>query len=317
MKKFALGRIILFAVILIIITGFSGCDRIKEAYGLIVPEAVVQPAPVYAVNTMAAPQGAIMDYLALNGDVAASSTVDAYSDAAGKITKITVSLGSRVNRGDPIAEVDPSRPGMEFVASVVKAPVAGTVVAIPAQLGMTISQAVPLVRIAGSGGLEIRLFVAERYISRVSVRQACQITLDAWPGEVFTGRVSEVSPVVDPTSRTMEVRVVVDNAGSRLKSGMFAKVKIITEQKSSVVKIPASALVQRFGENYVFIAAPDPENTGSFIAQKRAVVPGIMIDGVLEVQQGINPGENVIVKGQGLLDDKSKINIVERVTPLN
>ena len=317
MEKSIIRRIFIFAVFILIIFGFSGCERIREAYGMVTAEPVVAPVPVYAVYTMAAPQGAIMDYLALNGDVTASSTVDAYSDAAGKITKVNVAVGSRVNRGDPIIEVDPSRPGMEFVASIVRAPVAGTIVALPAQLGMTISQAVPLARIAGGSGLEIRIFVAERFISRINVRQNCEITLDAWPGEVFRGRVTEVSPVVDPASRTMEARIVVDNAGSRLKAGMFAKVKIITEQRDNIVKIPAAAMIQRFGENYVFIAAADPENPGSSIAQKRVVVPGIVIDGVMEIQRGISSGEDVVVRGHGLLDDGSRINIMDRVSPIN
>jgi len=308
---------IIMAVVLLPVFGFTGCERIKEVYGGVTRAAPVVQVPVYAVHTMAAPQGTIMDYLALAGDVAASSTVDAYSDAAGKVTRIMVSIGTRVNRGDSIAEVDPSRPGMEFMASIVKAPVAGTIVALPAQVGMTISQAVPIARIAGGAGLEIRIYVAERFISRISLRQACEITLDAWPGEVFRGRVTEISPVVDPTSRTMEVRIVVDNAGTRLKSGMFAKVKIITEQKENVVKVPSSALLQRFGEDYVFVAIPNPAEPGSYTAQKRIITTGIIIDGVMEVERGLNPGDNVIVRGQGLLDDGSKINIVDRVTPIN
>jgi RND family efflux transporter MFP subunit len=249
----------------------------------------------------------------------AASTVDAYSDAAGKVSNISVAVGSRVNRGDPIAEVDPSRPGMEFVASVVRAPVSGTIVALPAQLGMTISQAVPLARIAGGSGLEIRIFVAERFISRINLRQSCEITLDAWPGEVFSGRISEISPIVDPASRTMEVRIAFNNADSRAKAGMFAKVRIIIEQKNNIVKLPSSAMIQRFGEEYVFIAEadPNPENTGGFIAKKRNIVPGIHIDGIMEVQQGLRLGDEVIIRGQGLLDDGARINIIERVAPLS
>lgn len=317
MKKGDLRRLIVTAALILPFLGFTGCERIKEVYGGITKTAEAAPEPVYAVHTMAASQGAIMDYLALAGDVTATSTVDAYPDAAGKVTKILVSIGSRVNRGDSIAEVDPSRPGMEFVPSVVKAPVSGTIVALPAQLGMTVSQAVPLARIAGGSGLEIRIYVAERFISRVSLRQPCEITLDAWPGEVFKGQVSQISPVVDPSSRTMEARITVDNSGSRLKAGMFAKVKIITEQKSNIVKIPASALIQRFGDNYVFVAKTDPANAGAFIAEKRIVVPGIIIDGVMEVQNGLSPGEDVVISGQGLLEDGSKINIVDRAPPLS
>jgi len=311
------GRFFLLTALLILVFGFSSCQRIQEAYGRSSTIASAPPVPVFAVNTMAAAQGTISDYLALAGDIVASSAVDAFSDIAGRVSRIYVAVGSRVSRGDPIAEVDPSRPGMEFVPSVVRAPVSGTIVALPAQIGMTVSQAVPLARIAGGSGLEIRLYVAERFISRVGLRQTCEITLDAWPGEVFQGRISEISPVVDPSSRTMEVRVAVENAGTRLRAGMFAKVRIITEQKDNIVKIPSSALIRRFGEEYIFVAQMDTENDGMYAAQRRNVVPGIIIDGVMEIQQGLNPGEDVVVRGQSLLENGSRINIVERIPALS
>ena len=296
-----------------------GCERIKTVYGLNKddPTALVTPpAPVYAVSIIPAAQGSISDYFSLAGDVSASSSVDTYSDAAGKVASLYVSVGSWVSRGDAIAEIDPSRPGMEFVTSIVRAPVSGTVVMLPAQVGMTISQAVPIARIAAGTGLDIRLHVAERFISRVRLNQPCEITLDAWPGESFNGRIREISPTIDPTSRTMEIRVVVDNAGSRLKSGMFAKVKIITDQKQNVVKIPSNAVVRRFGEEYVFVAVPNPEKEDEYIAVKKDIVPGILIDSVLEVERGLNAGDEVIIKGQALLTDGSTINVVQRESPL-
>jgi RND family efflux transporter MFP subunit len=205
---------------------------------------------------------------------------------------------------------------MDYRASVVRAPIAGVVTSLPAQLGMTVSQAVPLARIAGGSALEIKLYVAERFISKLERGLPCERTLDAWPGEVFRGSVSEVAPVVDPGSRTMELRVNVDNQGSRLKAGMFAKVRIITERKENIVKIPSSAMIQRFGEDYVFTAERDAEEPSVLVARKKVIVPGIMVDGVMEVTQGLLPDEDVIVKGHTLLDDGARINIVERASPL-
>jgi multidrug efflux pump subunit AcrA (membrane-fusion protein) len=98
---------------------------------------------------------------------------------------------------------------------------------------------------------------------------------------------------------------------------MFAKVRIITEQKNNIVKIPSSALLQRFGEDYVFIAEPDPKNANGSIAVKKIVVPGILIDGVLEIQQGLKPNDAVIVRGQSLLDDGAKVNVIDRLAPLS
>ncbi|MDR1587426.1 MAG: efflux RND transporter periplasmic adaptor subunit [Treponema sp.] len=300
---------------------FSGCERIKETYGRLQnKDNSVQEAPVYAVNTITAVKGQIRDYIPLSGDIVSGSTVDTYSDAAGKVTRVYVAVGDRVSKGDPIAAVDPSRPGMNYIPGIAKAPIGGTVVALPAQVGMTISQAVPLARIAGVAGsgsaLEIRLYVAERFISKMAMNLSCEITLDAWPGEVFQGSISEVAPTVDPASRTMEVRVNMNNPGSKLKAGMFAKVRIITERKDEIVKIPASALLSRFGETYVFTVEKDPADPAVSLARRKVVVPGISIDNVLEIQQGLAPDEEIIVRGQTLLEDGTRVNVIERVAPL-
>ena len=309
--------------------------------------------PVFAVNTTTAVQGQIWDYIALSGDIVAGTSVDVYSDVAGRITRVYVDIGNRVNRGAPIAAVDPSKPGMNYIPGVAAAPIAGTVIALPAQVGATVNQAVPLARISGTSALEIKLYVAERFISKVALDQLCEITLDAWPGDVFRGTVTEVSPVVDPASRTMEVKVNVTNQDDKLKEGMFAKVKLITEQKENIVKIPASAVIQRFGESYVFVVEEAPPETSveqteekkgffasifdrlgrlfskketkaetaapakQYVVKKRVVQPGILIDRSLEILSGLRPGEEFIVKGQTLLNDDSRVNVIERVTPLS
>jgi multidrug efflux pump subunit AcrA (membrane-fusion protein) len=312
-------------------------------------------APVFAVSVTNAVQGQISDYLGLSGDIVSGSTVDVYSDVAGRITRLYVEVGSRVQRGAPIAAVDPSKPGMAYVPGIAAAPISGTVVSLPAQVGMTVTQALSLARIAGGAAsgdmLEIKLYVAERFISKIALNENCEISLDAWPGEIFRGSVTEVSPVVDPASRTMEVKVNVDNPGAKLKAGMFAKVKIITEQKDNIVKIPSGAMIQRFGESYLFVVeelppeeaaaaeqAPEkkgffaglfgkkreeaaPEESGppvkQYVARKRVVKPGILIDQILEIQEGLGAEEEIIVRGQTLLEDGARINVIDRVQPLD
>ena len=295
---------------------FIGCGGKKKA-------APGSDIPVFAVNTSTAAQGQVWDYIALSGDIIAGSTVDVFSDVAGRVTEVFVGLGSRVSRGSPIVAVDPSRAGMNFMPGISYATIDGTVIALPAQLGATVSQAIPVARISGSGALEIKLYVAERFISKIALDQLCEITLDAWPGETFRGTVTEISPVIDPASRTMEVNVNVTNQDDKLKQGMFAKVKLITEQKENTVKIPSSALIQRFGESYVFVveeAPPEALEEGEtgriLVAKKRVVQPGILIDGILEITSGLRNGEEFIVKGQTLLNEGARINIIEKTPPL-
>ena len=300
--------------ILFILLALSGCDKDKKS-----ADGAVE-VPVFAVNTIAAVQGQIHDYISLSGDILAGSTVDVYPEVpqtGGRITQLHVSVGSRVNRGSSIASIDPSRPGMTFRQSVATAPINGTIVSLTAQVGMMVTSAVPIARIAGGSGLEIRLSVAERFISRMALNLPCEITLDAWPGETFNGSISEVSPTVDLASRTMEVRVNVRDTGNKLKPGMFAKVKVITERKNNIVKIPSAAVINRFGEQYVYVTAKDEENPEIDIVKKRIVTQGILIDGVAEIVNGLAADEEVVVRGQTLLDDGSRVNIIERVTPLS
>jgi multidrug efflux pump subunit AcrA (membrane-fusion protein) len=115
----------------------------------------------------------------------------------------------------------------------------------------------------------------------------------------------------------MEVKINVENPGSRLKAGMFAKVRVITEEKEGIVKIPASALIRRFGEEYVFTVETDPENPEHRIARRKIVRPGILIDGVLEIAEGLAPDDEVVIRGQTLLDNGARVNVIDRVEPLS
>ena len=307
MRNLKINTVLIIVITMLI---FSGCGRGRGSGGAAID------VPVFAVNTILASEGPIQDYITLSGDIFAGSTVDVYSDAAGRITELYASVGSRVERGASIAAVDPSRPGMTFRQSITTAPISGTIVMMPAQIGMLITQAVPLARIAGGGGLEIRLNVAEKFISRIAMNLPCEITVDAWPGEIFYGSISEISPTVDLASRTMEVRVNVNDTYSKLKPGMFSKVRVITERKNNIVKVPAAAVINRFGEQYVYVIAQDEEDPEIDIVKKRIVVPGILIDGVIEIQSGLSANEEVVVRGQTLLDDGSRVNIIERIRPL-
>jgi len=302
----------IYSVILLLISALSvlsGCKDNKKG-------AMDKPreVPVFAVNTTLAVKGQIQDYITFSGDIVAGSTIDVYPEAVGKVTDIFVSVGQRVSRGAQIASVDPSRPGMTFRQNIATAPIGGTIVMIPAQVGMTVTQAVPLARIAGGGALEIKLSIAERFISRMAMNQPCEITLDAWPGEIFRGSISEISPTVDMASRTMEIRVNVRDNSSKLKAGMFAKVRVITERKDNIVKIPAAAVINRFGEQFVYVIAKDDQDND--IVRKRIIEPGILIDNVLEIQKGLEPSDEIVIRGQTLLDDGSRVNIIERLAPL-
>jgi multidrug efflux pump subunit AcrA (membrane-fusion protein) len=268
---------------------------------------------VFAVNTQAVTKGRIQNYLPLSGDVVAISSVGVYPDAAGKIARLPVSLGDRVTRNQVLAEVDPSRPGMQYVLSPVRSPIAGLITSLPFKIGATVSQATAIATVAGDSGLEVDLYVSERNISQVSMNQTCVVTVDAWPADTFLGHITEISPVVDQVTRTLQVKVAIQDPQKKLKAGMYAKVRIITEQKDNIVKIPDSALIRRNGQVYVFVAS---SGGGKSVAKKVNVKPGIDIDGVLEIESGLNANDELIVQGQTMLEDSTAINVISKVAPL-
>ncbi|MDY7027386.1 MAG: efflux RND transporter periplasmic adaptor subunit [Spirochaetota bacterium] len=335
MKYRRIGMAVLLgAAVIFLIVGVTGCSRggnrgnsgeagaasgsasAGEAQGPAGPGGTAEESePVFAVSTIKAVEGQIRDYLELNGDVTASRKVDTYPDTAGKLSKIYVEVGQRVRKDQVIAEVDPSRPGMQFTASPVKAAISGTVTSIPVQVGSTVSQQVPIAQISDMSDLEVRVYVAEKFVSKMKVGLPVEMFFEAFPDRTFRGKIRELSPVIDPLSRTLEVKISIGNDTDLLKAGMFGEVKIITEEKEGVVKIPADCLVQRFGEDFIFIV----ERSGGDemgIARRRKVVTGIQIDQKLEIMEGLRPGAEVVYRGQTLLEEGSKVRVVEEAPPL-
>lgn len=267
-------------------------------------------ATVFAVNVTPAIEGEIKDYIEINGEIQTVATIDVFPETNGELTELFVRVGENVRRDQVLAEVDPSRPGQNFVASPVRSPIEGTVVSLPGRVGQTVSVSTPVVRVSKTNELEVVTRVAERFISKVREGLSAVIRLDAYPGERFTATVSELSPVVDPATRTLEVKLRFDRRDPRIKAGMFAAVRIVTEEKDGIVKIPAECLVTRFGESFVFVVREDG------VAEQRNVTPGIEVDNKLEIVSGLEPGEMVVYQGQTLLEDQAEVRVIETVTPL-
>lgn len=310
------GAMLLLAALLTIAI-FSGCDRFGGgAEQADTEQADAEQETVFAVSTTEAVEGQIKDYIEVNGDVVTRTKVDTFPDTAGKLADLYVEVGDRVRKDQVIAEVDPSKPGMQFSASPVKAPISGTITSLPVQVGSTVSQQMTVAQISKMDDLEVRVHVAERFISKMAVGLPAEFSFDAYPDRNFNGRVREISPVVDPVSRTLELKISISNGAEVLKAGMFGEVRIITDEKSNIVKIPAECLVRRFGEESVFVVKRAEEEDMA-VAERRKVNSGIEIDQKLEIRSGLEPGEEVIYRGQTLLEDGSRVRVVETVQPLS
>lgn len=265
---------------------------------------------VYAVNASIAKAGNLDDYLEFGGDVSSLNAVDVYPDMAGKISRIVVSVGDYVRKNQIIAYVDASRPGMNYAANPVKAPISGTVTSFGPTLGTMVSQSYSIAKISDTDELQIKINVAERFISRINNGQGAVVSFDAYPGVEFNAKVFEVSPVLDTTSRTMLVKLKVTPADPRIRAGMFAKVRLITESIKDAVVLSSDAIIRRDGKPYVFTVSRTAGTEEKDSVSMVSVSEGLTVDNKTEIREGLKEGDLVVVKGQSLLTDGSKVKIL-------
>lgn len=303
MKKIILP--ILLVIFCVITFGIVACAKPKQEAK--VPLGLEETETVYAVNSMITGLANLDAYLEFGGDVEAANSVDVLPDTNGRIVRYYVNVGDYVRKDQIIADIDPSRAGMNYSISSVKAPISGTVIQLPYSVGTMAAPSMSIGKISSTNKLEIKMSVPERFVSRIANNQRAYLKFDAYPSEDFFAKVVEVSPVLDNTTRTMTVKLNMDPPDSRIKVGMYARVKLITDHKKNVITIPYSALVIRQGQVYVFTI---DENK---IAHQIPVKQGIRVDDKVEILEGITEGTEIIVKGQNLLDEGSKVNVISKL----
>ncbi len=306
MKKFANTKTALFAALALATFALTGCNG-KDGDG---KKEEGELEALFAVNTYKTKAGNLDEYLEFGGDVAAVSSVAALPDMTGKISRVMVNVGQMVKKNQVLAYVDASRPGMDYSASPVKAPISGRVISFIPTIGTMVSQASVIAEIADTDELEIKVSVAERFVSRISLGQTAVVTFDAYPGVEFKARVFEVSPVLDQASRTMSVKLKINPPDKRIKAGMYARVRLITESIKDAIVVPASAIITREGSPYLFVISSQKNGDTPAKVRLCAVEQGILVDNKTEITKGLIAGDEIVVKGQNLLNDGASVNIV-------
>lgn len=309
-KKMGTTGIILIVLIvivlaLLVVNVFSGKTPIAGALGDR-PETEINESMVYTVLTETMEPKNMENYLKFNGDIIAETTVDIYPDTAGKLTKLNVSLGSYVRKGQVIAEVNPSLPGQVFVSSPVLSTITGTITDLPFKVGATVSSTqVPVASVGNLSDLLAVSYISEKDMASVALRQTAGITFAPFKGETFPGTITEVSPVLDRSSRTLEIKISLEKNDSRIKSGMFGSVRLVTENKENVISVSDESLISSAEGIFVYVVA------NSSIAEQRFVETGLKVDGRTEIISGLTEGEQVVIRGHSMLQNGSAVRLTE------
>ncbi|MEZ4652149.1 MAG: efflux RND transporter periplasmic adaptor subunit [Candidatus Eisenbacteria bacterium] len=192
---------------------------------------------------------------------------------------------------------------LELSYTRVQAPIRGVIVSRMVDVGRTVNPGDALFRIADLHPLLARVHVPAKEFRSLETNQRVHLQLDS-NGEKLDGRISLVSPIVDPNTGTIKITIEIDDYPTGTRPGDFAAVSIVTERREDVLLVPKLAVVTEKGERVVYVAADS-------VAQRRTVEVGFEDEEHAEIMRGLEYGESVVVQGQRSLKDGAPIKILD------
>lgn len=191
---------------------------------------------------------------------------------------------------------------LQLAETNIYAPFDGTISRLNITEGSRVGQQGPVAHLI-SNELEATIGVQESAIGQVETGQSASLRVTAFPGQDFPAVVSSVSPTANPDSRTFSVKVTPTEGQDLLRSGMFADVSVLAQENKNTVLAPREAIVQK-DQPTVFVVKDD--NT----VEERTVTTGLYDQNRIEILQGLQPGDVVVVAGQPNLQDGNKAEVV-------
>jgi membrane fusion protein (multidrug efflux system) len=184
-------------------------------------------------------------------------------------------------------------------------PISGVIVEFPHYTPKSIiQQGAPLGKIMDYSKMYIDVNLPENTMNEIKIGQGVQITNYSVPDDTLSGKITEISPVIDINTRTYLAKVRFNNSKLLIRPGMFVKTLIKVREKNGIIIIPKEIIISDQNGKRVFVVE---ENT----AYERIIETGIENDDMIEVISGLEVNERLVVKGFETLRDKSKVKVLK------
>ena len=194
------------------------------------------------------------------------------------------------------------RDGRAHPRLAVVAPAAGVVTELPVREGMTVQVGAPLFRINGTARAWMQAEIPEAMAAQVRPGARVEVRTDAFPGEVFEGRVDTLLPEVNAATRTLKARIDIANPGGKLANGMFARASFgDAATGQDVLIVPSEAVIRTGKRDLVMVAGGE----GRF--RPVEVTVGREAGGSTEIRKGLAEGDQVVASGQFLVDSEASL----------
>lgn len=288
----------LLMILMLSLLAFS-CSKKEDAEEM---EVAVKDE-ITAVKVEEITKSNLYDFFTTNGNVRVANSLEVYSAVSGRIVSVSAKLGQKVSKGDVIAVIDPGVSGGNFALYKLTAPASGTILSTPPAAGSILSTENRFTIMGNLENLQIVSYVPERFYGRLKAGLKAKVQVEAYEGQHFNAKVSDVSPVIDEENRTCEVTLSLSDKNSQIVAGMFTDVSIILEEFKNQISVPEDCVVNRDGESFVYkvkngTATLCPIQTGNVYNHRRIILEGVF------------DGDLVITEGYETVTEGSPVNVV-------
>jgi len=186
----------------------------------------------------------------------------------------------------------------------VEAPISGVITSVSVEEGNFLSPGVPFMTLANLDEIYVEAAVSEALVNKFKPGDKVKVVVQALDKAEFTGVVETVD-LVPNQAKLYPVKILLTNKDNRLKPGMFAEVQLRNEYRENIIAVPVETVIDNRSEQFVFVVEEGK-------AVKKPVKLGLTDGKMVEILEGLNEGEELIVVGQNYLADQDAVEVRNR-----
>jgi len=209
--------------------------------------------------------------------------------------------------GFAAAEAQVARAEAVLGQRILRAPFAGTIGLVRVDIGEYISPGTIVTTLQELNTMRVDFSLPEQALPYLVVGQPLHVRVEG-DSRRFDGEIIGIDPRVDPSSRMVSLRGRIDNPDFALTPGQFARVQIDLPLESDVVALPQTSVISSLYGDYVYVVTENDEAEGLIVRQV-FVTPGRRSEGLIEIREGVAPGDRVVATGQNRLNNRAPVTI--------
>jgi len=256
---------------------------------------------IYTVKVKPVEYRTIADCINFVGEIKGINEVSVVPKVIGRLVKKIKEEGSFVVKDEVISEIDRDEPVLKYTLYELRSPIEGILAKYFVDVGSLVSQQTPVCIISDISKVKLIFNVAENVVNKIQKTSYVKFNLD---NKTFISKNLQLSNYIDPVSRSMEIRVILDNPDNSFKSGSFVKGELIFYEKQALV-VPSESILNIDDKNILYVVKEDRT------VEERELKTGLRYKDYTEVLSGVKQNEKVVYQGGEVLGNGMKVEVIE------